>query len=246
MVESITMCTVIIRVPGHADEPVRLLAVRDEDPARSWRPLGHWWEEQPRILGVKDEQAGGAWLAADPETARLSVMVNREGMPRADEITSRGTMVLDSLAGRSVPEEPTTRGFNLVEVDGRRATVTGWDGNEVRRHDLAPGTHMISHGDIQDPPCPRIEAWLPAFTATPTHSDPWWEEWVMLLRQTAHLSPGDDHAIIRDNRPHGYPTQSLMICLASVGAGGVELVSAELPEPGRWPRTMEWHTHSAA
>lgn len=240
------MCTVIIRVPGQAGEPVRLLAVRDEDPSRPWRPLGHWWDAQPGVLGVMDEQAGGAWLAANPDKQRLAVMVNREGVPAIDHITSRGTLVLESLAGHTVPDEPTSRGFNLVEVHGPRVTVTSWDGHEVRRHDLPPGTHMVSHDDILDPPSPRIDAWLPAFTATPTHGDPWWEEWVMLLRQTAHLPPADDHAIIRDNRPHGYPTQSLMICVATVGAGGVELASAELPEPGRWPRAMEWSIYPAA
>ena len=37
------MCTVILRVPSVSGRPVRMLAVRDEDPSRPWQPLGAWW-----------------------------------------------------------------------------------------------------------------------------------------------------------------------------------------------------------
>ena len=59
------MCTVIVSVPNAPGAPTRLLAVRDEDPARPWNPLGAWWPERDdRIVGVRDVRAGGAWLAA--------------------------------------------------------------------------------------------------------------------------------------------------------------------------------------
>ncbi|WP_370429006.1 NRDE family protein, partial [Microbacterium sp. NRRL B-14842] len=59
------MCTVVIdvEVAGSA----RLLAVRDEDPAREWDALGEWWpEEYPGVIGIRDRRAGGAWLAVNP------------------------------------------------------------------------------------------------------------------------------------------------------------------------------------
>ena len=68
------MCTVVIRVPTAGGGPVRVLAVRDEDPSRPWRPLGPWWPKLPQVRGVKDELAGGAWLAADD--TRLAVLLN--------------------------------------------------------------------------------------------------------------------------------------------------------------------------
>ena len=71
------MCTVVVRVPEPDGGPVRLLAVRDEDPARPWRPLGPWWPEHPGVRGVRDDLAGGAWLAADDK--RLAVLLNRAG-----------------------------------------------------------------------------------------------------------------------------------------------------------------------
>ena len=50
----------------------------------------------------------------------------------------------------------------------------------------------------------------------------------------AGLAPTDDDAIIRDNRPLGYPTLSLLVCIASVGPEGVDLAYGAFDEPGRW------------
>jgi len=47
------MCTVVIRVPEKPDDAVQVLAVRDEDPARGWDPLGESWPEHPGIIGVR-------------------------------------------------------------------------------------------------------------------------------------------------------------------------------------------------
>ena len=48
------------------------------------------------------------------------------------------------------------------------------------------------------------------------------------------LAPEDDRAIIRDNRPHGYPTQSLLYCVATVTGDGVEVRDVTLPTPAHW------------
>lgn len=55
----------------------RVLAVRDEDPGRAWDAPGAWWPEYPGVIGVRDRRAGGAWLAMNPETGRLAVLLNR-------------------------------------------------------------------------------------------------------------------------------------------------------------------------
>ena len=54
------MCTVIVHVPEDSTAAIRVLAVRDEDPARAWDPLGAWWPELPGVVGVRDTRAGGA------------------------------------------------------------------------------------------------------------------------------------------------------------------------------------------
>ena len=44
----------------------------------------------------------------------------------------------------------------------------------------------------------------------------------------------DDRAIIRDNTVHGFPTQSLLVCLAEVKNPTVEVSYAQLTEPAVW------------
>ena len=58
--------------------------------------------------------------------------------------------------------------------------------------------------------------------------------WVEVLERSAELQPTDDDAIIRDNRPLGYPTLSLLACVASVSAHDVDVHYGELARPGEW------------
>ncbi|GAA3658730.1 NRDE family protein [Microbacterium marinilacus] len=236
------MCTVVVRVPpppADADagvEPVRLLAVRDEDPQRPWNPLGEWWPDRPGLIGVQDRLAGGAWLAA--EGPRLAVLLNRAGHPAGvgpEELESRGGIVLASVGGQSPAGTPRTLGFNLVEVDGTAATVTSWDGERITRRELPPGTHMLAHDDVDDEATPRIRQWHRAFERAGTPAgDGWWDDWVAVLADSARLDPADDRAIIRDNHPHGYPTVSLLACVAEVSPAGADVRYAQLDRPGAW------------
>ena len=232
------MCTVVIRVPASADEPTRVLAVRDEDPGRPWNPLGRWWPEpHDGVLGVRDVRAGGAWLAVDPAAGRLAVLLNRADTSTRpeSELVSRGGIVLESVAGRSPAGEPPTHGFNLVEVEGAHARILTWDGDSLRTIDLEPGTHMIAHDDVDDDATPRIARWLGEFRdAEPAAEEQWWMPWVDVLARSAELPPTDDSAIIRDNRPYGYPTLSLLACVASVSAHDVDVHYGELTRPGEW------------
>lgn len=229
------MCTVVIDVaePGGS----RLLAVRDEDPARAWDPLGAWWPERyPGVIGVRDRRAGGAWLAVDPTSRRLAVLLNRADvfeLPE-DQVLSRGSLVLESVAGRSPEGALPMHGFNLLEVGPDAARVLSWDGEELIEAPVPQGVHMIAHDGLDDPATARIARWLPEFRATPARTDDWADRWTEVLAASAQLHPTDDAAIIRDNRPHGYPTQSLLYCVADIGHAGVDIDEAELPSPGHW------------
>lgn len=228
------MCTVVIRVPEPGPGRVRLLAIRDEDPQRPWRPLGQWWPDHPEITGIQDELAGGAWLAFNQ--TRLSVLLNRAGGP-AEGITptTRGNLVIGSLTGEALPESLTTLGFNLVEATFDGVHVTSWEGGEPRVVDLSPGTHMLAHSDVNDYDAPRISHWLHRFADAPTEGVRWWTEWAKVLDAgSQELEPTDDRALIRDNRAHGYPTLSLLAVAASIGPGGVTAEMGELDEPGVW------------
>ncbi|MGO2931707.1 NRDE family protein [Microbacterium sp.] len=225
------MCTVVIDVgDGGAS---RLLAVRDEDPQREWDHLGPWWPDtHPGVVGIRDRRAGGAWLAADLETRRLAVLLNRADVLELpeDRVHTRGSLALESVVGRSPVGALSMHGFNLLEVGPDAARVLSWDGAELIETPVPQGVHMIAHDGLDDPATARIARWLPEFRARTAHADDWEERWGDLLAASTELDPTDDAAIIRDNRPHGYPTQSLLCCLAEVGHAGVEV--HEVPLPG--------------
>ncbi len=221
------VCTVIIDVADSGAS--RLLAIRDEDPERSWDHLGEWWpEEYPGVIGIRDRRAGGAWLAVNPAERRLAVLLNRADVLDLPDAATRGTLALESVLGRAPQGAPQMHGFNLVEATPDAARVITWDGEALRESAIDPGIHMIAHDDLDDAATPRIAAWLPRFRTT----DP--DAWVSLLAETAELPAEDDRAIIRDNRPHGYPTQSLLYCTADVATDGVTVQDAALPRPGHW------------
>lgn len=240
------MCTVIVHVPEDPSTPTRLLAVRDEDPARSWDPLGAWWpQSHPGVVGVRDARAGGAWLAANVDRGRLAVILNRAELADADpaDLGSRGHVVLDAVRGIEPGDHPRVHGFNLVEVTAAETRVTMWDGASVRTVVLAPGIHMIAHDDVDDPETARIVAWRDVFPEPAPDADAeggaggaWWTAWLDVLERTARLDPTDERAIIRDNRPYGYPTLSLLVTAASIRPDGADVVYGELDEPGAWNR----------
>ena len=241
------MCTVIVHVPSEPGAPIRLFAVRDEDPARAWDPLGPWWPEVPSVSGVRDRRAGGAWLAADADAGRVAVILNRADVAtdEAEPLPSRGRIVLDAVAGTPLADPPGTHGFNLVEVTPGEASVTMWDGRSLRRVVLAPGTHMSAHDDVDDAATARIAAWRDDFAAPAVPDGPdaatddgWREQWLDTLERTSAVGATDDRAIVRDNRPFGYPTLSLLVCTASVAPGAVDVRYGEFDEPGAWNRPV--------
>ncbi|SDG38433.1 NRDE family protein [Microbacterium pygmaeum] len=235
------MCTVIIRVPEHAPEPVRLLAVRDEDPGRAWNRLGPWWPDAyPGVIGIRDARAGGAWLAADPAVRRLAVLLNRADLSdRADEqVQTRGSVALESVAGRAPAGHPPMRGFNLVEVTAHTARVVSWDGVSVSTTDLPPGTHMVAHDDVDDADTARIAQWLPEFREAAEAAgsqEGWWTPWLAVVERSAQLPGTAEAAIIRRQSFEGIPSYSLLLAVATVGEDGLDVRDAPLAEPGQWP-----------
>jgi hypothetical protein len=166
----------------------------------------------------------------------LAVLLNRADvldLPEG-EVLSRGSLALESVAGRS-PEAPLRmHGFNLLEAAPHGSRVLHWDGIELRETPVPGGVHMIAHDDLDDPRTARIAAWLPEFAAARPDDDGWADRWITLLARSAELSPDDDRAIIRDNNAHGYPTESLLYCTAEVQADAASARSHVLAEPGRW------------
>ncbi len=232
------MCTVVVRVPTEASQPTRVLAIRDEDPTRPWDALGPWWPTtHPGVEGVRDARAGGAWLATCSDAGRLAVLLNVGGPAPSRGLASRGEVVLDAVSGRAPDASRRTQPYNLVSIDGPEVCLTLSDGGTVETHTLPPGVHMLVNSTVpNDPSFPRVPRWLEEFrsSAPDDDADDWFGPWLELLARTTELPPTDDASIIRDNRPLGIPTLSLLFCTATVTATHVDANYVEFTRPGHW------------
>lgn len=237
------MCTAVIWIPQDLG-PVRLLAIRDEDPRREWADLGSHWPEHPQLVGIVDRRAGGAWLAADAGAGRVAVLLNRaEEHPLGQAATlSRGALPLAAVAGHPLLERPPHHGFNLVQLDAQGGQVSTWDGRTVTHTRLAPGVHIVAHDGVDDPATARIARWLPVFRQAA--AEPWPEGWLQVLADSGRTDPLDPTALIRDNLSLGIDTRSLLVTLAEITPGAVALRSAVLEHPGHWS-TPQWTSPAA-
>lgn len=90
--------------------PVILLGLRDEAVDRPWDPPAAWWPERgPDVRGVRDREAGGAWLATNESPPRAAVVLNRHEDVREPEggYESRGVLPLDAVTRDPArPTEP--------------------------------------------------------------------------------------------------------------------------------------------
>jgi len=177
------MCTLIAGIGVLGPGTLLVGANRDESPTRPSAEPGVLLEEL-RVVGGRDLKAGGTWLAIR-DARRVTALMNRRPHPddRRDPATfrSRGLLCLEAAA---LPSAPTSRRADAGAVDawlasvlelarrdpygdctlvGLRTDGEGWAmrigrlPTAVTR--LAPGWHVITHQEINDPDEPRTR-WL--------------------------------------------------------------------------------------
>jgi len=143
------MCTAVLSIePGL---PVLLAGVRDELTERPWKPPGPHWPRYPELLGGKDEQAGGTWLAVMPSRRRAACVLNGIGLlAQAATRRSRGELPLLAAAGEPIGRlrladyDP----FHLLVAEPGLAILRSWDGTELTEHELEPGLHFIVNSGL--------------------------------------------------------------------------------------------------
>ena len=188
------MCTVVIlRRPGEP-WPVILAANRDERLDRAWDPPAAWWPDRPGVVGGRDRDAGGTWMAAN-EAGVVATVLNRPGsLGRAPGKRSRGELPLLALERRTAEAAATAitalpaaewRPFNMVLADRERAFFLRSAGRGGRPEALAlpAGVSMVTALDPNDLSSPRTARHLPRFRAAPP-PDPdrdRWTPWEALL-----------------------------------------------------------------
>jgi uncharacterized protein with NRDE domain len=92
------MCLVAVAVRSHPRYPIVLVGNRDEWHTRP-AAAADWWPDHPDVLGGRDLEAMGSWLAID-RRGRFAVVTNQPVKPPpSDTAPSRGQLVTDYLAG---------------------------------------------------------------------------------------------------------------------------------------------------
>ena len=134
-------------------------ANRDELHERPTAPAG-WWGHQNEILGGRDLEAGGSWLAVD-RRGRLAAVTNFRDGANATYPRSRGALVQEYLATSLGAEEylaalkahETDFGpYNLVIFDGYDLHYAS---NRGPGKELAAGIYALSNTDL-DSAWPKV------------------------------------------------------------------------------------------
>ena len=215
------MCTVVVSLDPSAAMPLLLLGIRDEFVSRSWLPPARYWPGKPLIGGL-DEQAGGTWLAVDPDEQRVACVLNGRGeQAPADIRRSRGELPLGALADL-VHYDP----FHLVTADPASVTVLSWDGRTPERRVLGPGTYVITNAGLE-PDNQKVAYFGPRFSAGRPSGDPAagpveaWRPWLALADGDG-LPPDDPRAIrVRRQLPDGRVWGTTSVSYVALAGGAL-------------------------
>ena len=148
------MCTAVLSFAPASPVPVLLAGVRDEFVARTWRPPARHWPDRPALIGGRDAQAGGTWLAVDPDAPRAATVLNGRGTmaPRRAR-TSRGDLPLRAAADGEIGgiDLTTFDPFHLIAAEPAAVRLWSWDGAELTERSLGPGLHLVVNSGLSGP-----------------------------------------------------------------------------------------------
>ncbi|MBZ9557517.1 MULTISPECIES: NRDE family protein [unclassified Modicisalibacter] len=158
------MCLIVFDWSPQAPVLLRLAANRDERHARPSAPLDHW-QDAPGIVGGRDLQAGGTWMAMHT-TGRFAAVTNVRD-PAFDAPAagpSRGQLVRQALESPSLPDwlerlvardAAAYAGFNLLAGDGETLWHVHHGRHGTHWQGVAPGLHGVSNATL-DTPWPKL------------------------------------------------------------------------------------------
>jgi uncharacterized protein with NRDE domain len=98
------MCLIFFAINHHPAYKLIVAANRDEFYARKTAPA-HFWDDHPHILGGRDLEASGTWMAMN-RNGKISLVTNyRDPVNINAGAPSRGKLVTDFLLNGDTPEE---------------------------------------------------------------------------------------------------------------------------------------------
>lgn len=165
------MCIIALAHRASARHPLIVAANRDEDHRRATLAAA-WWPDAPDVLGGRDAEAGGTWLAIG-RGMRFAAVTNLRDPPPSAALPprrSRGLLVnafvtssasangfCASLAADAAEYGP----FNLLLLDGESLCYSS---NRAAPRVLEPGIHALSNAgpDVEWPKVTRAREGLRA------------------------------------------------------------------------------------
>jgi uncharacterized protein with NRDE domain len=149
------MCLLVFAVRQHEQLPLIVAGNRDEFHARPAQ-AAHWWPDRTDIIGGRDLQAGGTWLATH-RNGRFAAVTNfRDAHREHAGLQSRGHLItgfleadagaldyLESIDGGAYA------GFNLLVSDG--TTVAYLSNRGGGQRELPGGIYGLSNATLDDP-----------------------------------------------------------------------------------------------
>lgn len=145
------MCLILLALNVVPERPWLLLGNRDEYHARPTAPA-QAWDDAPDVIGGRDLEAGGSWLAVNRNGRYAAITNVRSGKPRRGP-RSRGELVATFANGNVTPMSHAADTalhrdefgpFNFVVGDHAIAACA----SSLRREAWSPGSgvHVLSNG----------------------------------------------------------------------------------------------------
>lgn len=174
------MCLIAFAVDAHPDFKLILAANRDEFYKRPTSPA-HFWEDHAELLGGRDEEAGGTWMAIS-KSGRFSAVTNYRDLTNLqDDAISRGELPVNFLLQSVSPEQylkqvdeisDAYNGFNLLcWAEGKMCHYSNYE-KKINR--ISPGIYGLSNA-LLDTSWPKVTKLKDGFSAmikeTVAHED---------------------------------------------------------------------------
>ncbi len=155
------MCLIFFSVQNHPTYKLIIAANRDEFYNRKTAPAAYW-EDHPEIVGGRDLEAGGTWMAMT-KSGKICMLTNyRDPLNIDPKAPSRGQLITDYLLSHEGPEEYLKRiekngkvynGFNLLA--GSVNELWYYSNYKEGVDKIAPGFYGISN-HLLETPWPKV------------------------------------------------------------------------------------------